>query len=486
MPNQIVLSWDVDVSGTPYGPAAAAAALGAVPLYRSDAYDPVLGQFLGLSVADDAVTTPDATTARRTLTLNMFSADDETPAPAPFQCHPRSSTADEVAEPPYLLRRSVTLPGSAFVQNGLAVAPTSETLEPSLSIGDQIQFLSQIGVFYEITAISSSAIGFTPVYTGVSGNTTATKEVPAPVTRLAIYSTSDLDTSGLSAPDIPAGPGAQSVIFEYTDSQGASEGVVVELTGRRPVVIELAPGTIDVAQIDVLILEDVGAFGNSVGQITVCTLSADLPVIRPNATLAQWNDLVDEAQLLIDGHLAYLPPSYFALAQQGAATPSLEGDFFVTTGSRRVPCSQNQTLELAAGYLIEFASQPGVLYEIETLSNKALALTTPYTGIDTNHAGLEGDPNINAGTQGNLGTSVTNERTDARLVSPPPGVPPSVAALATPMAEFVDPATASPPPNPPQAPSTVPTPTFLSGIFTRQIRLALKGARVTANEITFV
>lgn len=53
MATQIVLAWTVDVTNTSFGPAQAAAALGAVPLYADVRTDPVLGQFFGLAVDDD-------------------------------------------------------------------------------------------------------------------------------------------------------------------------------------------------------------------------------------------------------------------------------------------------------------------------------------------------------------------------------------------------------------------------------------------------
>ena len=42
---RIVLAWQIDVTGTTYGPAKGVAALQAVPLYYDQVTDPVLGQF---------------------------------------------------------------------------------------------------------------------------------------------------------------------------------------------------------------------------------------------------------------------------------------------------------------------------------------------------------------------------------------------------------------------------------------------------------
>jgi hypothetical protein len=228
----------------------------------------------------------------------------------------------------------------------------------------------------------------------------------------------------------------------------------------------------------------------------MCELSDDLPDIPVNATPgtgigAGQGDrtffvLTDDAQLLIERHLAYLPPSYFALAQQGAATPALEGDFLVTTGSKDVPTTEDQTGVVSGGDLIEFADQMGTLYTVDQVTPKIIRLTTAYTGIDTNNTGLMNTPNNNSvHTKGNLGDEVINKRTGARDVSLS-GAPPTNTELAAPLAQFVAPETASPPPNPPGAPATVPVPTFLSGLFTRTLQLAMKGVPVTPATIAFV
>ena len=494
MPSQIVLSWAVDTTNTPFGALQAATALGAVPLYVDPATDPVLGQLFGLSVASDGTVQSGAFEVTRTLTLNMILSNAALSAPPSFPCHPRTATPPVL---PYPLRRSVTLPGSFFPQNGSMVVATEETQVPSLSIGDEVQFLAQPGVFYTVAAVSATTVGISAPYTGVTGSTGAFKEVDAPATRVALYSTSDLDTNGVATdPVIPTGPGARTVTVSYLDSAGNAGAATVALTGRRPAAITLAPGTIDIAEIVFMTLATVGAFGNSLGQITLVELSDALPPIPSGtpvgtgigATQSQttnpmlvrtFKSLTDEAQLLIDRHLVYMPPSYFALAQQGAAAPSLAGEFFVTTGSKGVPTSEDQTGALVAGNVIEFAEQPGTRYTIAQVTARIVTLTTEYTGIDTYHAGLPGNPDINAGTQGNLGTAVINRRTDARLVEPLPAASPTNAELAALLAEYSETGTAAPD-------GSFPTPTFLSDLFTRQIRLALAGATVTPKTITFV
>jgi hypothetical protein len=487
MPNQIVLAWTVDTTNTPLGPAGAATALGAVPLYVDTTTDPVLGQLYGLTVASDVSAPSGPTQATRTLTLNIDSGHVPA-APPPFPCHPRTSTPPVL---PYPLRATKTLPGSFFVQTGSMVVAVSQTQIPSLSIGDNIQFLSEEGVFYVVGAVGSTSIGITTPYTGVSANTTAFKEVVDPVTLAAVFSTSPLDTAGVATvPAIPVGPGAQSVTLTYKDSNGVSNTLVIPLTGRRPALIALptAPAAgFDIAEIDSFTVSAAGTFGSSVGQITLVSLESALPAIPSNATPTDFKGpLTDEAQMLIDRALVYLPPSYFSLAGQQASTPQLAGDFIVTTGSTSVPTTVDQTGALAPGDIIQFASQLDVFYTIATVAPGLVKLTTPYTGIDDNFTGTNNEgTNSNRGTMGNLGDKVT-KTTGAFLVNPSPAAPPSNTELAEPLGQFVALETAGPPPNPPLDPATVPVPTFLSGLFTRTLQVALAGVPVVPQTITFV
>jgi hypothetical protein len=500
MADQIVLAWTVDVTNTTFSAAQASDVLAAVPLYENEATDPVLGQFFGLTVAND-VSTTSGTTATRTLTLNMTSTHSPT-APPPFPCNPRTSAPPDLSLS-YPLLQAVTLPGSFFVSPGTTIIPTTASQIPSLVPTDggtglpTIQFLSQEGVFYGITTVGATSITLTSPYTGAPGNTGAFKEVVAPVTIAAVYSTSDLDTDGVATtPAIPAGSGARAVGLVYKDSLGATGTVAVPLTGKRPATVVLEGGTIDIAEIVeffIVPVTGVGGFGNSVGQITLVGLSAPLPPVLSNRTPFDFRALTDEAQGLINRCLAYLPPSYFSLAQQNASAPQLGGDFMVTTGSTSVPTSQNQVGILAPGYIIRFAAgyQNNVQlpvesdYVIATVGPKLIALTTPYIGIDDTNTGINNIPVNNTGSKGIVGTKVSLRPTGATLISPSPAAPPSSAQLAGPLAQFVALETAAPPLNPPLEPMTVPTPTFLSGYFTRTIQLALAGVPVVAQPITF-
>lgn len=394
MPDQMLLSWDVDCSGTPLGPAAAAVRLAAVALYDNDTTDPVLGQLLGLTVASDSTTEIGSGVVRRVLALNMTGVNNP-PAPPPFPCRPRTSTPPTL---PYPLRRTEPLAGTFTPQLGSTAVQTSSSQAISLSVGSVFQFISQQGVSYEVTAVGSTQIGITPPFTGITGPTKAYQELAAPATIVGMYSSSDLDTATVSAvvPPVPNGVGARGIILTYDDSAGNGPFELnFTLTGKCPVLIELDPGSIDMAVIIGIKVDAKGVFGNSIGQITLVELSAPPPEI-PQGTPAGTPDnafegrtyirLTDEAQLLITRPLAYLPPSYFALAQQE----------------------------------------------------------------NSEHATI---------------------------------LPPSNNQLSTTLGQFVATETAIPPPV--VNPSTVPTPTFLSGLFTRQLQMALAGIKVTARQITF-
>jgi hypothetical protein len=490
MADQIVLAWTVDVAGTSFGPAAAAVALGAVPLYAESDADLVLGQLFGLTVESD-ITAVAGSTATRTLTLNM-TADGAVTVPAPpiFPCRPRPT--DEL-EPPYALARSVTLPGSFSVTNGSMVVPTTATQVPSLSVGDEIQFLAQQGVPYEVAIVTPTTVTLTSAYSGASGDTGAFKEVPDPAVLAAIFSTSPLDTAGVATtPPIPAGPGGRTVDLTYTDSTGAGPFTVgVTLTGKRPATVTLAGGSIDIAAVESIVVTSTGGFDNSVGQITLVELSAPLASLPTTPTPTDFKRFTDAAQLTITRALVYAPPSYSALAAQGASTPQLEGDFFVTTGQQHVPTSVDQTGALFVGEVIQFASQPttnsplgtvDVFYTIEAVGPKSVTLTTPYTGVDENFTG-SGNTNSNRGTMGNLGSEVQKKATAATVIGPSLLVaPPTDAALSVLLGQFVQPATVGPPP----AMLSLPAPTFLSDLYTQTIQLALAGVPVTPEPIAFI
>lgn len=485
MPNQIVLAWTVDTAGTILSPTQAQTALAAVSLYQNASADPVLGQFFGLSVASD-VTAVVGSTARRTLTLNMLEQSAVLAAPPPFPCRPRTATPPVL---PFPLRNPEPLFGTFVPVAGSTAVATSQTQQPSLSIGEQIQFRSQLGVFYTVAGVSATTVTLGGAFTGRTGNTEAIKDTVAPVAldRAAVYSSSDLDTNGVATvPAIAAGSGARTGELHYLDSTGAGPfEAELTFTGRRPSLITLDdPAGEDISTIVDFFLDDVGNFENSVGEITLVELSDDLPAIRADATPEQfYGEVTDVAQLLIERHLAYLPPSYFSLAQQGAAGTQLEGDFIVTTGSAWVPTTEDQSGVLSPTDIITFVAQPGVRYEVDTVGAPGLTLTEVYSGIDDNFTG-DGEA-ANVGTKGNLGPSVIKKPTGASLV-PGAAAPPTNAQLAGPLAQFMELQTAVPPPFPPLPPATVPTPTFLSGIFTRTIQLALAGVPVVSETITFV
>jgi hypothetical protein len=409
---------------------------------------------------------------------------------------------------PYPLRTTKTLPGSFFVTQGSTVVQTTETQLPSVSTGDSVQFLSQEGVFYTLAGgTTATQMNLTAPYTGTTGNTGAFKEISDPVSIAAVYSTSDLDTNGVATvPAIPAGAGARTLAITYTDSTGTTgRAATATLTGKRPAALAFTNGNGIIAAIENIAIATAGGFGNSIGEITLVSLSSALPGLPPGlppgtgigaaeTTIGKvgapiprtFKTMTDEAQLLIDRHLAYLPPSYFSLAQQGAGSPQLVGDFLVTTGSTNVPTTDDQTAVLAAGNTMLFASQPTEIYTIAAVTPKIVALTTPYTGLDENFTG-SANVNSNIETKGNLGTEVIKKATGATRVTPVPGAPPTAAQLAGPLAQFVQTAVAAPPPVPHTVdPATIPLPTFLSGLFTRQLQLAIAGVPVVPQTITFI
>lgn len=481
MPTQIVLAWSVESAGTIRSAAQVQSALQAVSLYQSASADPVLGQLLGLSVASD-VTAIVGTTAVRTLTLNMLEASDTLSAPPPFPCHPRTATPPTL---PFDLRRSEPLSGSFFVVNGSASVSTEVRQDTKLPNSSVVQFAAQPGVYYTIAGSSGTGVTLSAPYTGDSGATDAFQEVadPIPLDRAAVYSTSDFDTNGVAtSPAIAAGTGARTGKLVYLDSAGNGPFEAdLTFTGRRPSPITPSgPAGIDIAVIVALYLDQIGDFENSVGQITLVELSDALPDIRSDTP---WENQVDEGQMLISRRVAYLPPSYFAVANPNAAAAPLGGEFYVTTGSAAVGTSEDQTGAISGGDEITFVSQPGVRYEVSAVGPKSLTLTAVYTGINDNHTGKGNQSNV--GTKGNLGATVTNEPTGASLV-PATGAPPTNAELAAPLAQFLEAQTAVPPPAPPLPPATVSPPTLLSGFFTRRIQLALAGVPVVPQTIAFV
>jgi hypothetical protein len=452
MSTQLTLAFTVKVAGTSYGPAKAAIALAAVPLYTNTGTDPVLGQFFGLSVASDTHTN-DSVSATRTIVLNMVGAT----APPPFPCNPITATPPVL---PYPLLKPKPLPGTFLTTPNSVTVLTSYGQTPSLTAGDTVQFQAQPGVFYTIASgpVVAGSITLTAAYTGpFSADCKAAKMIPAPAPIAAIYSTSPLDSAA-------GGSGAQIVSLSYYDSTGAGPFTVdVNLVGTFPSIVLLHSGSIDISIITDMHIATVGAFGNSVGQITLCELSSPSPTIPSGVTAKQLRALTDQAQMLITRGLVYLPPSYFAFAQQSyalqGASPLL-GDFTLpgrkahasnVVGGKSVRTTVDQTSALSAGNTIEFAAQPGCLYTIEAVARGNITLATPWTGLNDNP--------IASG---------------AILVTPSPAAPPTTAQLSGGVSEFVNPGTAVPPPSLPLAPQMMtPSPTFLSGMFARTLQLAL-------------
>jgi hypothetical protein len=374
----------------------------------------------------------------------------------------------------YPLLKAEPLPGFFLTTPGSVTVGTSDSQIPSLVGGETIQFLAQPGVFYTVAALPvPTSITLTTPFTGpFSADKGAVEMVPAPAKIAAVYSTSPLDSNGVAiTPPLVAGSGARTVSLTYLDSKGAGPfNVIVNLMGTYPSPVTLALGSQDIATITDLHVAAVGGFGNSVGQITLCELASVPPPILSNRTAQNFQSLTDQAQMLITRGLAYLPPSYFALAQQGASEqgasgPSLAGNFILPGRFARSPLVQpplapggtsvattvNQTAVLSVGNTIEFATQPGVLYVVAAVGSGTITLATPYTGLNDNP----------------IASSAT-------LVTPSPATPPTTAQLSGGVGEFVNPGTAVPPPNPPLAPQKMsPSPVFLSGLFARTLQLAL-------------
>ena len=486
MPNQIILAWTVDTAGSSIGATQAATTLAGVPLYANETTDPILGQFFGLTVASKATSTS-GTTATLTLTLNMTNAASPT-APPPFPCQPNTAGPPAL---PYTLVQSVRLPGSFAPQNGVALVDTTASQIPSIVGGaTSIQFDAQLGVYYPVATLDSSEVTLSTPYTGVTGNTGASKLVAAPVKRAAVYSSSALDTSAVTAtiPNVPAGSGARTAVLTYMDSTGAGPfTVTVPLTGRRPAPVTLAGGSVDIAVVTAFRAGSYGAFGNSVGQLTLATVTKEIPGIQPSTPIGSYlGPLTDQAQVLLGLPLVYTPPSFFALAQPSAAARALPGYCTVTTGSRDVPTSEDLTALVATDSIIQFAAQPGVpapsgfipvFYEVARVTPKLITLASAYTGMDPR------DYLPNPGTLGIKSTKVQDLPTAATLF-PPTAAPPTNAQLASLLAEFSNATTALAPPNPPFTPATIPAPTLVSGIYARTLQLAL-AVPVVAQTITF-
>jgi len=502
MADQIVLAWTVHTAGTTLTAAQAATQLAAVPLYTDPTTDPVLGQALGLTVASDA-TAPGVGSATRTLTLNMTAVPGAPFAPPPFPCHPDSATPPTL---PYVLRKTTALAGEFLVTPGSLTVPTSASQVPALRHNDVVQFLSQLGVFYTVNVVTGPSITLTTPYTGKF-----VADSPAVVVRAApiandptvpgltlgvIYSSSSLDTTGISSPvsvpPIPAGSGAQGYSLSYLDSTGAPFTTAGAIYGKLPTPILLAGGSVDIAIITDLHIIATGPFKNSVGQITLAELSESFFPIESRflgSLPGSFQKFVDAVQNKIVRSIAYLPPSYFALAAQGASQPQLAGDFLVTTGQPAVFTTEDQTGAISPTDVIRFAAQPERDYTVLTVTPSIVTLTTPYTGFDKNKIDSDNDPRPTNHT-----ADAQKQPTGAWVIGPSPAAPPSNEALASPLSQFVNPGTAVPPPGPPLPPGAMAPaltvspgapPNFLSSLFTQTLQLAL-AAPVVAEPVTLL
>jgi hypothetical protein len=441
MSNQIQLEWSVSATDSSFSPAQAAAALGAVVLYTDPVTDPVLGQGFGLTVASDTTAVAGGG-ATRTILLNMNPAAGAPHAPPPFPCHPTTPTPPVL---PYEIGKTIPLSGGFTVNNGSAAIATEVSQIPSLNVGDTVQFNSQLGVDY--TVLTVSPLVLTASYSGNFANTTAVKVVTDPAKLPALYSTSMLDDAG--------GSGARTISVSYLDSLGVAATVVTSLSGKRPVQLVLGGGTIDVATITAMSVATTGAFDNSVGQITLCELSA--PILNVSGGI---QDTDDEAQMKIARRLVYLPQSYFSLSQQNVSAPQLDGDFSVNPDSIDVFTTVDQTGgAVQAGDFLQFASQPGALYEVASVTPKIVTLTGRYQGFVP---AVTGAMKLGAATV------------------------PTDAQLSVLLARYVNPGNAIPPPGAPLSPETMaPSPIVLSDLYTQTISIAL-AVPVTSSVIALV
>jgi hypothetical protein len=421
----------------------------------------------GAYTGGGTVTAPVAT---RTLTLNMTSVDYPT-APPPFPCRP-TGPLEPPPGAPYsqgamaysqaVLTATNTSPivagvaSTAGLTNGMVVTVVDATGNTAANGSFEIAALTMnsfalvgstgngaytgggmVAIPYELTQTTIDRYTRRPV----------TKPVPAAV--VAFYSTSNLDTDGVDTiPAIPAGSGAQIMALTYLDSTGAGPFTVyTKLMGKYPAVVTLHAGSIDVAEIAECFVYQTGAFENSVGEITLSALAAPLPVIPADATPADFKGLTDAAQMTIIRPLIYLPPSYFALSQQQNSAPQLAGDFWVKQNSPTVLTTISQLGVLAATNIVEFAAQPGVQYEVASVSATLIQLTTRYTGLshpeiapgsDTHHEFANHHPSQSVSEEADAVVS------SAVLVDPSQAAPPDNAHLMTLLAEFTLPQSTAP------------------------------------------
>lgn len=461
MANQLTLAFSVSTVSTIYTPTQAAAKLAAVPLYASAAADPVLGQAFGLTVASGGDTSAPYSQA-------VLTATDASPIvvgvastvglangmPVTVVGATGNTAANGSFKIAALTPNSFALVGStgngAYTGGGVVTAPVAtRTLVLNMtSVPGAPQAPPPFPCRPTGPLTPPPGAPPAPPYalteTTIDRYTRKPVTLAAPAALVALYSTSDLDTDGVATtPAIPAGSGAQVVTLTYMDSTGVGGPftVTTALKGKFPAVVALHAGSVDVAEVTACFVSQTGAFANSVGQITLAALSAAPAAVRANAEPADFPGLADAAQLLIARPLVYLPPSYFALAQQQASAPRLSGDFWVKQGSPTVLTTVDQTGVLAATNVVEFAAQRGVQYEVASVSATFVKLTTAYTGLSHAEIAPAAEAPYPAQSVSEEADAVVSS---AVLVSPSQAEPPDSAHLTTLLAEFTLPQSTAP------------------------------------------
>jgi hypothetical protein len=463
MANQITLAFSVSTAATIYTPADAAAALAAVSLYADAETDPVLGQAFGLTVADDVVSTGGVTyTGESGGPFQPGETVTDSPsggtATVALDDDGRLFFVAGTASGTFAHGDTIT-GGSSGATATVNVADALGGPTPTVAGATRILVLNMTSALGQPTApppflcrptgplapppAAAPTLPYTLTETTTDRYTRQPVTANAPAAIAAFYSSSDLDTDGVATtPAIPAGAGAQVMALTYLDSTGAGPFTVhTSLKGKFPAVVPLAGGSIDIAKIVACFPSQTGPFKNSVGQITLSALSAAPPAIPADATPDDFAELTDAAQLTITRPLVYLPPSYFALAQQGTASPALGGDFVVKQGSSTVLTSVSQLGVVAATNVVEFASQLGTEYEVASVSATGLKLTTPYTGPSRSEIAPAAEAPYPAQSVSEEADAVL---TAARLVSPSQAAPPDDEQLLTLLAEFTVPQTTAP------------------------------------------
>lgn len=151
---------------------------------------------------------------------------------------------------------------------------------------------------------------------------------PAPGEQLAVFSSSALD-SQINPAHLPTAPaGAHQVSLQYIDSQGNTGTTSVLLRGRTPVIVPLAPGTVDFGGVGGILafwVSAVGAAGANVGQLTVSQISPPEggfpPVLSLNAPEEEQITYQDAMQMLLGPAAIMIPPGYEALDPQFSGAP---------------------------------------------------------------------------------------------------------------------------------------------------------------------